>query len=94
MIVCAAIIFTIIQRNNSPKLTEQDVQKIALEDASITEDDATSISISYEQDDNEYEVEILSENNSKKYEYTIDGNSGKIEERETESITINKNVNN
>lgn len=45
LIVCAAIIFTIIQRNNSPKLTEQDVQKIALEDASITEDDATSISI-------------------------------------------------
>ena len=93
LIACAGIIYKVVSRNNSPKLTEQEVQKIALEDASIKNNEVATISVKYDADDNEYEVDFITNDGTKQYEYTIDGNSGQIEERDYESITINNKSN-
>lgn len=90
LIAGAGIIYNSVKKANSPKLTQQEVKKIALDDAALTNDNLHSLSVSYDDDDNEYEIDILTKDESNKYEYTIDGNSGKIKKRDYESIAINE----
>lgn len=59
-------------------LTEEDVKKIALEDAGVEEQNVTGIRIKLDRDDRkqEYEVEFYADN--KEYDYEIDAVTGEI----------------
>ena len=59
-------------------------KKIALKNAKLSSSDVTFTKAKYDKDDKEYDIEFYT--SSKEYDYEIDAYSGKIEEKEVETI--------
>lgn len=70
-------------------ITKSQAMDIVLEDVSLKIKDTDVISINYEKDDNEYEIEFSSNKVKKKFEYTINARNGNIIEKEEEIIFFN-----
>lgn len=82
------------EKPKTPDITDQEAQQIALEDAGLTAENAM-ITVSYDNEDNEYEVDVISADGSQEYEYTINGKNGKINNKEmtTRSIPNSQGIN-
>lgn len=74
---------TVPYSNSTEKLTLNDIKKIALSDAKVSESKANFTSVEFDDDDNMYEIEFVSGN--KKYEYEIFEN-GTIIKKEVEKV--------
>lgn len=75
------------ERPKTPDITDQEAQQIALEDAGLTAENAM-ITVSYDNEDNEYDVDVISADGSQEYEYTINGKNGKIKDKEMTTRSI------
>ena len=69
------------ERPKTPDITDQQARQIALDDAGLSAENAM-ITVSYDNEDNEYDVDIISADGTQEYEYTISGRNGKIKDKE------------
>ena len=80
---------------NSPKtpdITENEAQQIALKDAGLTVDNAT-VTVTYDNEDNEYDVDVYSIDGTQAYEYTISGKNGDIRDKEVTTRSMPQSQN-
>lgn len=82
--VCAIFFAT---KKDQPEISLEKAQEIALEDASESKNKVTTLTTNYDSEDNEYEVEFITSDATKKYEFTISGRNGKIKEKNFETIS-------
>lgn len=75
------------ERPKTPDITDKEAQQIALEDAELKANDAV-VTVSYDNEDNEYEIDIISSDGTKEYEYTVNGKNGKIKDKEMTTRSI------
>lgn len=73
-------------------ITEDEAKEIALKDAGVAEDEVTGIRIQLEFDDGRWEYEIEFYVGTTEYEYKIEGESGKIIEKEMDRKEITGTV--
>lgn len=75
--------------NSNELITEDEAMAIALKDAGINEADATSLRIKLDTDDGvkEYEIEFYTAD--KEYDYEINASTGKIVNKDVESLKYN-----
>lgn len=76
---------------NKKNITEAEAKEIVLSDAGVKMEDTQVMTVNYDSDDNEYNIEFTSNNLSKKFDYTVNARNGKITDKEEESIFINSN---
>lgn len=77
-------------KTKTPDITEQEAINIALKDSGMAKEN-TNITWSYDSEDNEYEVDLLSNDRTQEYDYTISGKNGKIKDKEVSTNQISQN---